>query len=326
MLDIQHIVDSWTKDELIYKKIGKCTSDFIRAQISEYEILPEISFRTKELLSIIKKIKKKQLSKEYSYENLNDKLGVRIICSFESELNIVDHFLKEFFNIVKVEYKKDELIFDKLDYQSNHYDVTIKSELNPFASIKDYKDFVFEIQVRTLNQHAWSNAAHGLSYKQDKELPDEIKRRIYRLLALYELADQEIEFVNSYLKNQNTDLSYSILQKLEGKIYKYAKVDYDKEYSIDVLRIFSSIFQNDKMHQINENIDTFVSNYHEKIKRIFDENRFRFYEISFLTQPEIFVSWYALENFEYTLTDSWDNYFDSEDLEQIRTLWGKVIE
>ncbi len=213
MLDIQHIVDSWTKDELIYKKIGKCISDFIRAQISEYEILPEISFRTKELLSIIKKIKKKQLSKDYSYESLNDKLGIRIICSFESDLNIVDNFLKEFFNIVKVEYKKNELIFDKLDYQSNHYDVTIKSGLKPFASIKDYKDFVFEIQVRTLNQHAWSNAAHGLSYKQDKELPDAIKRRIYRLLALYELADQEIEFVNSYLKNQNTDLSYSILQK-----------------------------------------------------------------------------------------------------------------
>ena len=34
----------------------------------------------------------------------------------------------------------------------------------------------------------------------------------------------------------------------------------------------------------------------------------------------------VLENFEYALTDQWNNYFDPDDLEYIRTLWGKNIE
>lgn len=53
-----------------------------------------------------------------------------------------------------------------------------------------------------MNQHAWANSAHILYYKQDIELPDEMKHRIYRLLSLYELADEEFTKVNDYLKGK----------------------------------------------------------------------------------------------------------------------------
>ena len=59
------------------------------------ELYAEISFRVKEIQSIIKKIQKKsKIKKTYSYNDLTDKLGIRIICPFLSDLDIVDKILK----------------------------------------------------------------------------------------------------------------------------------------------------------------------------------------------------------------------------------------
>lgn len=325
-MDVQYIVESWAKDEPIYRKIGLYVSKMLSNQLSESEMMPEISWRTKELLSLVRKIKKKQKEKNYSYESAGDKLGIRIICTFESELELVDKILERNLNIKKPEYKKNDLDFNRLDYQSNHYDVCLKKCKNLPKELESYLDYIFEIQVRTQNQHAWSIAAHKLSYKQDSELPSDIKRKLYRLLALYELSDQEIETINCYLKRENQNTVFNILQKTEGKLYKYAKVDYDREFSIANLEVLSDILGSEKITTICEKIEKFISDNHIKIQFIFENNRDRYHEISFLTQPEIFIIWYALENFEYSLSDQWNNYFDPDDLEYIRTLWGKNIE
>lgn len=237
MLDVVQISEQWNEDEPKLNKLGAEVSSFLRKGLFTKELHPEISYRTKEIQSLIKKIQKKQKTKEYGYNDLRDKLGIRIICPFTSDLDIVDSFLKENFIIRKEEKKKEKIDFNKLDYQSNHYDVSVKEEIIAFD-----KDFIFEIQVRTMNQHAWANSAHILYYKQDIELPDEMKHRIYRLLSLYELADEEFTKVNDYLKGKKDDLIYNLLRRLEGKLYKYAETDFDREISINNLTILLSFF------------------------------------------------------------------------------------
>ena len=125
-MDVKYIVDSWTREEPIYKKIGEYVTKMLATELSDSEMMPEISSRTKELLSLVRKIKKKEREKNYSYEEVRDKLGIRIICTFESELEVVDSILKKNFEIKKNEYKKKDLDFNILDYQSNHYDVCLK--------------------------------------------------------------------------------------------------------------------------------------------------------------------------------------------------------
>lgn len=48
-----------------------------------------------------------------------------------------------------------------------------------------------EIQVRTALQHAWSAVNHKLDYKSPTEVPRELRRRLFRLSALFELADEQ---------------------------------------------------------------------------------------------------------------------------------------
>ncbi len=327
MLNVREIVDLWEKEEPIYSNLGKIVSDLIKQKITDYEILPEVQFRTKELLSIIKKIKKKQQQKPYEYHDLKDKLGIRIICLFQEDMSIIEKFISDNFEVINIEHKKDSLDFNTLNYVSNHYDVRIKKGIDEFAgkNLSDYENCIFEIQVRTLNQHAWSNTSHSLSYKQENELAPNLKRRIYRLLSLYELADDEFSSINKSLKEYSQNLAYSIFRTLEGKFYRYAKIDFDREASLNTINLLLDYMENDIERNLIDELKEFISENETKIQRIFEENKNRFFDILFLTQPEIFFIWYILEKEPYTLEDNWENHFMFDDLEQTKTLWGNTL-
>jgi putative GTP pyrophosphokinase len=324
-MDISEIVGQWEKDEPNYIELGTHVYAHIKKAIPEYEILPEISFRTKDLLSIVKKVKKKQSEKEYSYDHLNDKLGLRIICSYKEDLDKVDSFLRNNFIIKKAEYKKDILDFDKLDYTSNHYDASIRTDIGTFKTIAHLENLVFEIQVRTLNQHAWSNTAHSLAYKQEADIHPLLKRRVYRLLSLYEIADDEFSSVNQALSNNADNIVYSLLRKLEGKIYKYAKIDFDRTTSLINIKILLTYINIDQQQKLLKSIESFITENNDKITQVFNDNRIRFYEMPFVSQPEIFIVWFFIEKFYFEIKDNWENDFDISELDQTAVLWGKSI-
>ncbi|MGE9313296.1 hypothetical protein ACLOAU_16725 [Niabella sp. CJ426] len=324
-LDIEEIVNVWKTDEPRFRKLGKGLIPILKNAVNDLELFPEISSRVKDLLSIIRKIKKKRLTKVYNYESLNDKLGIRIICSFIDDMDVIDNYIIQNFIVKKSDKKKELLDPDKLDYISNHYDLSIDPSNKQYKKLLEFGDLIFEVQVKTLNQHTWSNTAHALSYKQEANLSNSYKRKIFRLLSLYEIADDEFSTVNSKLCENKDNIMYALLRKTEGKIYKYAKVDFDRELSLHVLNKLVNYFEQAELNDIIKNIDSFIASNEKKIRRIFKENAKRFYEISFLTQPEIFIIWYSLENHEFSITDNWNNDFEEEELEQIQILWGKEI-
>ena len=314
-MDASLIATKWKEEEPKLKKLGENVVSILKNALYKKEMHPEISFRTKEIQSIIKKIQRKSKEKPYTYNDLRDKLGVRVVCPFISDLDIVDSIICTFFTVRKVEKKKEQIDFNRLDYQSNHYDVSIRPDVIDF----DDSDFIFEIQVRTMNQHAWANSAHILYYKQDIELPDEMKHRIYRLLSLYELADEEFSKVNDYLKSHKNDIVYTLLRKLEGKVYKYALTDFDRELSVKQMKAILDFFTPEEQIKIENEIEAFIEENNTKIQHIYDDNRSRYAEISFLTQPEIFVVFWGLTYKQFSITDNW--CFDNDELSAIQTLW-----
>jgi thymidylate synthase ThyX len=123
-------------------------------------------------------------------------------------------------------------------------------------------------------------------------------------------------------KEQSNNFLYTILRKLEGKIYKYTKIDFDRELSVENIRTLCSFLTTNEQNSINQNIEKFILENNDKIEHIFNEYKSRFYEIPFLTQPEVFIIWFGLENFEFSIKDNWGIYFDEFELEQIQSIWG----
>ncbi|MFX0137353.1 MAG: hypothetical protein ACFFDN_27185 [Candidatus Hodarchaeota archaeon] len=125
-------------------------------------------------LDLIKKLKIKDIA------------GIRIICTYNNEVNsIFDKFNKHFNGYRKGEKKKlnskSEFIFeykewDVLDdnnpehYRSKHLWMKFgKPRMNQFE-VKAVKDLIVEIQIRTMLSHGWADVAHDLYYKPQLSL------------------------------------------------------------------------------------------------------------------------------------------------------------
>ena len=322
MVDIKNISERWESEHPNYKELGEIVFVFLKDQLTNYEILPEISFRTKDLLSIIKKLKKKSEKENYTYDKITDKLGVRIICLYKSDLDIIDNFISKNFEVIKKDSKIETLKYDTLAYLSNHYDVSIKKSIDYFTDLSGYENIIFEIQVRTLNQHAWANTAHGLMYKQEQELDDDTKRKLFRLVALHEIADEEIQSINEQITSSYENTIFSVLKSIEGKFYKYAKIDFERDLSFKNLKTILGFLSEDQIGKLKSEIKIFIENNDEKIRIIFKEKEDYFYKSIFLSQPEIFIIWYCIENFSFIIKEKWKDEFNNDEFEILENWWG----
>ena len=116
-----------------------------------------------------------------------------------------------------------------------------------------------------------------------------------------------------------------LLEKLESIYYKYTQINYNRETSLSTIKILLGFLSESEIQIILNKLSVFAKTHKSKFRTIFETNKHRYFEIPFLMQPEIFLVWFCLENFPFSITDNWGNEFHCDELEQIQTLWGKVI-
>ncbi len=117
-----------------------------------------------------------------SLANLTDILGLRVITFYIDDVDKVASAVERLFTIDwenSVDKRKIHEI-DSFGYLSLHY----------ICSIPDFP-YRFEIQMRTLLQHAWANMDHDTGYKSGVEIPKRYLRNMSRLAGMLELVDDE---------------------------------------------------------------------------------------------------------------------------------------
>jgi putative GTP pyrophosphokinase len=326
MLDIAQLRKTWEEDEPKFVLIAKHTIGLLKSRIALMNINVEITWRTKDLISLIKKIKRKSKEQDYNYKSIGDKLGIRVVCSFNDELEVIDTLINDLFIISKRDIKRDSFKFNSLEYTSNHYDVCLKKEEKKLKNIDNPAGFNFEIQVRTINQDAWAKMAHKLSYKNELEVSDDQKRSIYRLLALYELADEEFNRVNKMMLVQADNVPYTLIRNLEKYVYRYAYTDFDREISEYYIEIILSFIDKEHINSLPARVEEFVSGKEESIIEVYNQEDIKQNEHYWLiTQPEVFLVWFCIDNYFYVIRDNWGQYFDFEEFEFLVTIWGKSV-
>src|SRR5207237_6979083 len=80
---------------------------------------------------------------------------------------------------------------ERFGYRSVHHVAALGPNRRDVREWPTFRDIRFEVQVRTSLQHAWAAVDHKLRYKTAKDVPNDLKRRLYRLGALFELADEQ---------------------------------------------------------------------------------------------------------------------------------------
>ncbi|GAB0170994.1 RelA/SpoT domain-containing protein [Lysinibacillus sp. CTST325] len=190
----------------------------------------EVSSRCKDVKSFKEKVEKK------GYENPKDEIfdfsGIRVITYVESEVNKVSEVIDNEFYIIEEHSvdKTKELNDDQFGYRSVHYVAKLNDERSELPEYNKYQNIPFEIQVRTLLQHAWAEIEHDRSYKLKEKLPEnlELKRRFHLLAANLELADREFDKIVNDIENYTQQIHITTGSKTEINPVTLEKYFYSK--------------------------------------------------------------------------------------------------
>lgn len=200
------------KDRMILSDYRKRMDDYIKVDAIVYEKLKEIVKSSKILSTGIEhRIKTESSLEGKLYKNgdyfqklsdLKDLIGARIICYFNDGVDLLGKKIEECFDVDwKTSSDKRALIkADRFGYLSLHYICTLKKE---DGYPDNLTDIAFEIQIRTILQHAWAAIVHDLGYKNDFGVPKEVTREFARVAALLELADEE------FIRTRNKIVEYT---------------------------------------------------------------------------------------------------------------------
>lgn len=161
-----------------------------------------IEGRTKTVDSFRQKIT--CLDKNYTdpLTGVTDIAGIRIIVYDENDIEPLCRLITAEFDIdlARSGDKLDELQPAEFGYRSVHLVLGLASSRAGLLEWAKFAQLKCEIQVRSVFQHAWAAISHALEYKSEVEAPAEQRRRLHRLSALVELADQELSSLYAGLK------------------------------------------------------------------------------------------------------------------------------
>lgn len=171
--------------------------------------LTKIEGRIKNRYECIKKFHRKYQTKLEAEERpyriqdyISDLIGIRIVCLYEDQIVEVAELLRRNFKVIEVTDKISALesTEDSFGYKGLHMDLALSDEYAGQERFSPFTDLCFEVQIRSLIQDAWSVLDHKIKYK--KSIPNELRRRINVLSALFELADREFKEI----RNATTEL------------------------------------------------------------------------------------------------------------------------
>jgi len=189
---VNEAVKWYEKERHKYLNLKAEVEVILREALKENEIIfHSIESRVKSVNSF----RNKALREKYENpaKEITDLAGIRIITLFEKEIHQISDIIKDLFKIdyERSEDKSDLLDADKMGYKSIHYIAELSSDKITATELEGFAGVKFEIQIRSILQHAWAEIEHDRNYKFKGKLPKYLQRRFYALAGMLEIADRE---------------------------------------------------------------------------------------------------------------------------------------
>ncbi|MBS5664193.1 MAG: GTP pyrophosphokinase family protein [Roseburia sp.] len=202
--------DEWNRALLLYDsvlreintKLEILNNEFKQAH--QYNPIEHITSRIKSPESIARKIRKKGL--ELTVENIvkyvNDVAGVRIICSFTSDIYRIASSISNQDDVTVLRVK-DYIANPKPNgYMSYHMIVSI-----PIFLTNDVIDTKVEIQIRTIAMDFWASLEHKIYYKFEGKAPAGIKDELKECANIISFLDEKMLSINESVKHYHEDFN-----------------------------------------------------------------------------------------------------------------------
>ncbi|MEK3906800.1 GTP pyrophosphokinase [Oceanobacillus sp. FSL W7-1309] len=189
--------------------------------IHSYNPIEHIKSRIKSPESILKKVYRKNLdiSMDAIRENIKDIVGIRIVCSFISDIYKVSEMIQNQQDITVVEVK-DYIKHPKSNgYKSLHLILSIPV----FMSDRTEQVYI-EVQIRSVAMDFWASLEHKIYYKYNGEVPQQLIMELTEAANVANKLDSKMEKLNNEVNNikskaaENEDIHFLQLNE-EDKVH-----------------------------------------------------------------------------------------------------------
>ncbi len=140
-----------------------------------------ITARAKDVASFLKKANKVEKRKRKYAEPLSqiqDQIGARIVTFYRSDVDALDDIVTKYFTGIESRLHVPDSEWE-FGYFGKHHVLVIPNDVIDETWDEALVPKFFELQIKTLFQHAWSEAEHDIGYKEaGKPLDLEQKRRL----------------------------------------------------------------------------------------------------------------------------------------------------
>lgn len=203
-------IESWNAVMLIYgsavKEMGtkiEILNDEFK-HVHQYNPIEYVKTRVKTPESIVKKLKR------YGYEDTianmmeycNDIAGVRIVCSFTSDIYRMADMLGSQSDITVLSVKDYIKNPKPSGYKSYHMIVTI-----PIFLSDRVVDTKVEIQIRTIAMDFWASLEHKIYYKFEGHAPEYISQDLQACSAIVSELDDKMLQLNEAIQAARAEQS-----------------------------------------------------------------------------------------------------------------------
>ncbi len=197
--EINEGIDGWKTVIFLYnsalKEVGtklEILNDEFQ-HVHQYNPIEYIKRRIKSPESIVKKLKR------YGYEStidnmvnyVNDMAGIRIVCSFTSDIYRLAEMIGRQNDLTVVSVKDYIKHPKESGYKSYHMLVTV-----PIFLSDRVVDTKVEIQIRTIAMDFWASLEHKIYYKFEGNAPDYISRDLRECAEIVSMLDAKMLSLN----------------------------------------------------------------------------------------------------------------------------------
>ena len=188
--------------------------------IHDYNPIEHVKSRIKSPESIIEKLSRKglEVSLPSIKENIRDIAGIRIVCSFVSDIYIISEMLQEQKDLKVIKYQ-DYIKNPKANgYRSLHLVLEV-----PVFMTDRVENVCVEVQIRTIGMDFWASLEHKIYYKYNNNVPQNLKDELGEAAITVSELDKKMENLNKEISSiKDSDCSQGDIRNIfinDKKLY-----------------------------------------------------------------------------------------------------------
>jgi putative GTP pyrophosphokinase len=238
---LEQSADSWNSFMLLYNsalkemgtKVEILNDEF--QHVHQYNPIEYVKQRIKKPESIVKKLKRQNLEPtiENMIEHVNDIAGIRIVCSFTSDIyRLADMIANQ--EDLKVLSTKDYIKYPKPSgYKSYHLIITV-----PVFLSDRVVDTKVEVQIRTIAMDFWASLEHKIYYKFEGNAPSYISKDLRECSAVVSMLDAKMLSLNEAILEAKREQGEKNPEAMDNV---HPEKDLTPEKNDDTLSLFTKI-------------------------------------------------------------------------------------